>query len=505
MAIGINEAWYSGQEILSGDMGFNDQGRISQDQVRTSDFWTNGVLKDPNGLSNLSLSVDAITSTCISVSQGVAFSNGYRISIDMDQAFDPNFLSATTNGICTQHSSGNKVVPLANYSLGTPNYVWAEYLTQISTARTSVSFIDGSIHYPDQYDGYGIIVTTNNPPGYSAGITNSVFLGTVYGQGIGQPLNGSANGLTDAGKVYANIRPILPPNTNLGNGSVRGSSSNSGGSQREILQGTVSAPDLRFAAVTASAIDTTQSFVFALGNSSVFIGTTTPPPVTTKLIVDNASRSQTYPASFTNSSMTNIGDNAFIVVGKTEFTNEGVALGTIWDPVISARKGVLAMTGYNTISFDVTGKVGINNVTANYPLDVHGDINTDGKLREVVSGVSYPLIPAGTTMVFGQITVPPGWSVTNVSDFFLRVVNNGTTGGASTPGTSPPSGGFSLQHSHTVNNHSHPIPTQNATGLAAMYIGGGGPGVSVVTTHNHTGSTDNTSPGTDNQLSNNIT
>jgi hypothetical protein len=509
MAIGRQEGFYSGMEVLSDDMGFDQQSRIDQTQFRTSDFWNNGVLRDPNGLSNMSVSIDAITQTLINVSRGVAFANGYRISIDADQAFDPNFLSATTNGLCTPHSSGNKAVPLASYTLGAPNYIWAEFITQISTGRTSVSFIDGSLHYPDQYDGYGILVTTNNPPGNPTGITNSVFLGTVYGQGVGTPLVSTAAGLSDSGKVYASIRPIMPTVNALVSGTVRGSTANAGGSQREILQGTVSTPDLRFAAITPSTMDVTQRFTAVefqgtsdLKTPQIFVDDPADPNILFRF--SGVTYGEIDMSSTTVLRILSGGGGADPAAGV-------VKIGTGTNP--TAVSGLAA-------TFDDTQNLTVkNNINANA-----------GKLQE--NGIA--LIPAGTRMPFFQASVPAGWSaVASTNDFFLHAVSNG--GGGGTAAYTSPISGFNLQHSHNVSNHSHSISTDgshthnltegaNRTGggLAptifpngfandnriTVLSGGnnfGGTECRGVTnsggSHNHGSNTGNTAPGTDNQLS----
>lgn len=256
------EQWFSGQEVLVEDMAFDQTARVQQDEVRTQDFWTDGIVKDPNGLSNFSVTVDALTQTLINVGHGTGYSSGNRIVIDSDSAYSASNLNFTTNGICTPRSSGNKAIPIADYTLNAANYIWAQYLQGVNTGRTAVSLVDGQVHYPQNVDAYNIAVTTVNPPGNLIGLTNAVYLATVYGQGAGNPLLSAPTGITDTQRAYVSIRPPLGFAT-IGNGTVRGSSANSGGSQREILQGTVSTPDFRPAAVTPSVIDASQTFVMA--------------------------------------------------------------------------------------------------------------------------------------------------------------------------------------------------------------------------------------------------
>lgn len=443
--INAQTRYFSGQEVLVDDLSFDQNARQLEDQSRTSDFWTDGVLKDPTGLSNMSLAIDGTTATLINVSQGTAYASGQRISISYNQSYNPNFLSQTTNGVCTQASSGNRGIPLASYTLNQPNYVWAGYVRQISTARTAVSFADGSLHYPYEYDGYGVFVTTVNPPGNPSGITNSVFLGTVYGQGQGNNLVSTAAGLTDAGKVYTQIRPTLPTVTsaNIANGAVRGSSANSGGSQREILQGTVSTPDIRTAAVTSTKLDTTNSF-----SAVEFQGTTD--LKTPLLYIDHPS-----------------GPNVNFQVGGVTTLN-----------ITADSNGIASIRAQgNTIARVQFGTGVAGTITAFFDYDqtlqVTGHINTvTGKLQE--NGRA--LIPNGTRMAFYQANVPAGWSDVAIgADFFLRAVNSGTSGGTGVVYTSP-STGFSLQHSHTVNNHTHSVPSDSHTHQSSRngaIVGGG--------------------------------
>ena len=517
--------WFNGFEILSGDLDFDQSGREQQDMFRTNDFWNDGVVRDPNGLSNMLVTVDALTATLINVSQGIAYSNGYRISIPFDRGFNPNFLTQTTNGICTQASSGNKAVPLASYVSGQPNYVWAQYVSQISTARTAISLATGQLSYPYIYDGYGIFVTTNNPPGNPSGLTNAVYLATVYGQGPSVSLQGAPNGLTDLSKVYASIKPVMPAVGNtgslvIGNGVVRGSSANSGGSQREILQGTISTPDLRDAAVISQKIDQTKTLV--VNTTSGLFGVGTSSPVRQVDVVGAANQLRLASPSPSGEASVLFDATPF---GTWQSGVDNTVNGGGWWVLEGGASG-----GYRLV-LKPGGNFGIGNNTAAYVLDVSGDVNarTPGKLRE--GGI--PLIPAGAIMSFYQASCPAGWTPTGGGEYFLRVVANATSGGTAQAFTSP-SAGFNLQHSHTVNNHSHSIVNDGshnhtltkggassagaantvasnsagAGGSLGAFAGGGGSTIYPVTdqtttagTHNHTGSTGNASPGTDNQLS----
>lgn len=61
-------------------------------------------------------------------------------------------------------------------------------------------------------------------------------------------------------------------------------------------------------------------------------------------------------------------------------------------------------------------------------------------------------IPSGTVMSFYQSSAPTGWTAVAVNDKFLRVVTNGTSGGANGGSLAASS---SLSHTHTIQSHVH--------------------------------------------------
>lgn len=199
--------WFGGQEVVTEDMGHAQDARRDAERGLVTDFWRSGIIKDPNGLSNFEVTVDSVTNTLINIGWGVGYANGFRLSIEADQRYYANNPFETTNGVCTQQSTGNRAVPLASYTSGQSNFVWLQYLEAVRSNPTEVSVADGSRHYPHRDAGYKVVVNTTNPPGNTTGITNSLYLATVFAQGASVALQGSPNGITDVSRSYMTLLP----------------------------------------------------------------------------------------------------------------------------------------------------------------------------------------------------------------------------------------------------------------------------------------------------------
>ena len=197
--------YFSGMLVLQNDLAHDQSGRQQADQTRVSDFYTNGVLKDPNGLSNFALTVDGTTNTLVNVGWGTAYANGHRIKIDSNIDYRVSNLTQTINGICTPYSSGNLGVPLSSYTAGQSNFFWAAYLETSNTTPTDISLVDASVHHPHKSDGYAIVVNTTNPPVLPTGFDNAVLLGTVFAQGSGQALLSSPNGICQTNEQFVSL------------------------------------------------------------------------------------------------------------------------------------------------------------------------------------------------------------------------------------------------------------------------------------------------------------
>lgn len=522
--INAREVYFNGQEVLTDDLFFDQTARIDQDRFRSKDFWTDGVLKDPNGLSNMVVSVDATTNTLLDVSHGTAYSSGYRIAINNDLGYSPNFLTQTTNGICTPFSSGNHGVPLASYQLGQPNYVWARYVEQVSTGREEISFSDGSIHFPEDLDGYGIFVTTTNPPGNPIGLTNAVYLATVLGQGVGNPLIGAPNGLTDSQKVYSSLNIQLPAIGNSGslvlaNGSVRGSTANQGGSQREILQGTVSSPDLRPAAVIPSTVDASQNFTVngltvttgintnSITSTTAVIGTATvtnlgagTASVTGALTADQiiiSDPSNPILSFVTNSTTTSVIDSNS--VGLTRVIAKG---GSSSIQFITGGTPSVAATIDTSLALSVNGTINTNSnyLLSGSPLFPIGSANlTDGAATGRFSftatggagiGVSFVnlttfnfTIPSISQPAFYKLVCTyssPGTKIGLVMDGSTLVSDGGgPSGGVVYSGSMDPTYGFTSGNVYTVINRQPTITTLSAGSHTINPRVGGSPGVDI--------------------------
>lgn len=201
------EVYYDRQEVLLEDVNYDQAGRIADDSNRLQDHFSSGILKDPNGLSNFTVTVDGTTNTLVNVGIGKGYANGFRVAISSNQAYTASNPYTTTNGICTPQSTGNRGVPLVNYGLNAPNYIWVEYVNTVHTTPFSLDPIGGNQKYTEEDDGYRVYVSEVNPPGNPVGITNSVFVGKVLGQGSGNPLIGTPAGLTDVGREYVYLIP----------------------------------------------------------------------------------------------------------------------------------------------------------------------------------------------------------------------------------------------------------------------------------------------------------
>lgn len=199
--------FFSGQLVLTEDMLHDQQGRMQADQTLMTDMWRDGIFRDPNGLSNFTIAVDGTTTSLINIGWGIGYSNGHRISIDANKDYNANAPFATTNGVCTPASSGNRGVPIASYVAGQSNFVWAQYLEQNRTNPTAVDLVVGDRHFPHVDDGYRIVINTTNPPGNLLGLTNAVYLGTVFGQGVGTALAASPVGICQTQITLSTLIP----------------------------------------------------------------------------------------------------------------------------------------------------------------------------------------------------------------------------------------------------------------------------------------------------------
>ena len=212
--------WFNGQRVLEEDMGFAQESREKADASLFNDLWHGGIIKDPLGLSNFTVTPDATTQTLINIGWGTGYSpSGKRIAIDSHKDWTPTDPYFTTDGISTPQSTGSCGVPLETYDTGKPNFVWLEYLEAVRTAPKAISVVDGSQHFPYHDDGYKVVVNTTNPPHNPPG--DAIFLATVFGQGASVALQPAPNGLTDYGREYAgtsqlNNGSVTPPKMDLG-------------------------------------------------------------------------------------------------------------------------------------------------------------------------------------------------------------------------------------------------------------------------------------------------
>jgi len=188
--------YFDRQEVLLGDLNHDQEGRIESHRNSIRDHWSNGIISDPNGLSNLAVTIDGTTATLLNVSHGSAYANGRRLSISSNKTFGSSEPFATTDGICTPQSTGNRAIPLVDYTNQTWNHIWLEYLNKVNTSPFTLDPIVGTKKFTEEDDGYRVYVSTNNYPGNPEGITDSVYLGSVKALGSSVALESGPTGLT---------------------------------------------------------------------------------------------------------------------------------------------------------------------------------------------------------------------------------------------------------------------------------------------------------------------
>jgi len=166
---------------------------------RLTDFIQDGIVHSETGGSlEYPLSPNILDQTKIDVGFGVSYSSGERILIASNVLYDPTNPSKTdiSSGKPTPQSTGSIAISLANYTTGTANYFWIQYLQTIDITQFAIHPITSEKFFTRDTDGYWIIVDTTHHP-VSNPLTNAVFLGTVLGQGAGNPIPPSNISLTN--------------------------------------------------------------------------------------------------------------------------------------------------------------------------------------------------------------------------------------------------------------------------------------------------------------------
>jgi len=187
-------ALYSGIEPVVDDFNIS-LSQFTQQAVkeRLTDYVDNGIVHQEAGSTfEFALTPNTLDNTKIDVSLGTAYFSGERIFVDANVLYDPTnpYKTDLSSGKPTPQSTGNISVSLANYTLGTVNYFWIQYLQTIDISQIAIHPITAEKFFTRQTDGYWIIVSTTNNP-ISLPLANSVYLGSVTAQGTGNPLTPS--------------------------------------------------------------------------------------------------------------------------------------------------------------------------------------------------------------------------------------------------------------------------------------------------------------------------
>jgi hypothetical protein len=157
---------------------------------RLSDYVGNGVVhSESGGAFEMTMTPNILDQTRVDISFGVAYFGGERIVIDANVLYDPTNPSKTDpgSGKPTPQSTGNIAVPLVDYTLNALNYIWIQYLQTIDVSQISIHPITSEKFFTRQTDGYQVIISTINDPIITP-LANAVYVGSVKGQGIGNPI-----------------------------------------------------------------------------------------------------------------------------------------------------------------------------------------------------------------------------------------------------------------------------------------------------------------------------
>ena len=185
---------YSGIEPVVDDFNVS-LSQFTQQAIkeRLTDYISNGIVHQEAGSTyEFALTPNTLDATKIDVSFGTSYYSGERIYIDANILYDPTNPSKTdpSSGKPTPQSTGNIAVSLADYTLSTLNYFWIQYLQTIDITSIAIHPITAEKFFTRQTDGYQIIVSTLNDP-LILPLADSVYLGSVRAQGIGNPISSS--------------------------------------------------------------------------------------------------------------------------------------------------------------------------------------------------------------------------------------------------------------------------------------------------------------------------
>jgi len=214
---------FGNQEILSNDLNLMQSKKEKEIKNRTIDIYQPGILylKSIDKTGEFKITVNSSDATKIDIGYGIAYNlDGDRLEIFSNESVNYDTSLNWSNSVNKQdtqippesmpYSSGNIAIPLKDYGLDVPNFIFIDYVETVEidpsdpyypygnwNAPNSKYVIDqetNRIKYPYKKNGYKIIVALladitviDGTPRHNL-YTKAIYLGKVTANGIGNPI-----------------------------------------------------------------------------------------------------------------------------------------------------------------------------------------------------------------------------------------------------------------------------------------------------------------------------